>query len=291
MFISEMLRDDKVTVSFEVFPPKVDSSFDTVKAAVTELNELRPDYMSVTYGAGGSTSKKTTDIASYIQRDLGTNALAHLSCISSTREQIEQQLNEMHSAGIDNILALRGDMPEDGVLPGNMEYHYAWQLVEDIKKKGGFCVGAACYPEGHVECLNKTKDLDYLKQKVDCGCDFLVTQMFFDNNVLYTFLYNALKAGIDIPITAGIMPVTNSRQISRICSLSGTSLTPKFRSILDKFGDNPAALKQAGIAYAVDQIVDMVSNGIKGIHIYTMNKPDVAQSILNSLYSVFGRDK
>ncbi len=290
MFISEMLRDDKVTVSFEVFPPKVDSSFDTVKTAVTQLNELRPDYMSVTYGAGGSTSKKTTDIASYIQKDLGTNALAHLSCISSTREQIEQQLNDMRSAGIDNILALRGDMPEDGMLPDNMEYQYAWQLVEDIKKKGGFCVGAACYPEGHVECLNKTKDLDYLKQKVDCGCDFLVTQMFFDNNVLYTFLYNALKAGIDLPVTAGIMPVTNSRQISRICSLSGTSLTPKFRSILDKFGDNPAALKQAGIAYAVDQIVDMVSNGIKGIHIYTMNKPDVAQSILTSLSSVFGRE-
>ena len=281
MYISEMLKSDKVTVSFEVFPPKAESSFDTVKTAVNELNNLHPDYMSVTYGAGGSTSKKTTEIASFIQNELGTNALAHLSCISST---------EIRSSGIDNILALRGDMPQNGVLPENMEYHYAWELVEDIKKKGGFCVGAACYPEGHVECLNKTKDLDYLKQKVDCGCDFLVTQMFFDNNVLYTFLYNALKAGIDIPVTAGIMPVTNSSQISKICALSGTSITPKFRSILDKFGDNPAALKQAGIAYAVDQIVDMVSNGVKGIHIYTMNKPDVAQSILNSLSSVFGRD-
>ena len=290
MYISEMLKSDKVTVSFEVFPPKAESSFDTVKTAVNELNNLHPDYMSVTYGAGGSTSKKTTEIASFIQNELGTNALAHLSCISSTREQISQQLTEIRSSGIDNILALRGDMPQNGVLPENMEYHYAWELVEDIKKKGGFCVGAACYPEGHVECLNKTKDLDYLKQKVDCGCDFLVTQMFFDNNVLYTFLYNALKAGIDIPVTAGIMPVTNSSQISKICALSGTSITPKFRSILDKFGDNPAALKQAGIAYAVDQIVDMVSNGVKGIHIYTMNKPDVAQSILNSLSSVFGRD-
>ena len=290
MFISEMLNNDKVTVSFEVFPPKADSSFDVVKSAVGELNGLHPDYMSVTYGAGGSTSKRTVDIASHIQNELGTNALAHLSCIAATRGQISEQLKELKNAGIENILALRGDIPENGVLPEGMEYHYAWQLVEEIKKVGGFCVGAACYPEGHVECLNKTKDLDYLKQKVDCGCDFLVTQMFFDNNVLYTFLYNALKAGIEIPVTAGIMPVTNSKQISKICSLSGTSLTPKFRAILDKFGDNPAALKQAGIAYAVDQIVDMVSNGIKGIHVYTMNKPDVAKSILNSLSAVLGRD-
>lgn len=290
MFISEMLNNDKVTVSFEVFPPKADSSFDVVKSAIGELNGLHPDYMSVTYGAGGSTSKRTADIASHIQNELGTNALAHLSCIAATRGQISEQLKKLKNAGIENILALRGDIPENGVLPEGMEYHYAWQLVEEIKKVGGFCVGAACYPEGHVECLNKTKDLDYLKQKVDCGCDFLVTQMFFDNNVLYTFLYNAMKAGIEIPVTAGIMPVTNSKQISKICSLSGTSLTPKFRAILDKFGDNPAALKQAGIAYAVDQIVDMVSNGIKGIHVYTMNKPDVAKSILNSLSAVLGRD-
>lgn len=290
MFIRDMLNNDKVTVSFEVFPPKADSSFDVVKSAIGELNGLHPDYMSVTYGAGGSTSKRTADIASHIQNELGTNALAHLSCIAATRGQISEQLKNLKNAGIENILALRGDIPENGVLPEGMEYHYAWQLVEEIKKVGGFCVGAACYPEGHVECLNKTKDLDYLKQKVDCGCDFLVTQMFFDNNVLYTFLYNALKAGIEIPVTAGIMPVTNSKQISKICSLSGTSLTPKFRAILDKFGDNPAALKQAGIAYTVDQIVDMVSNGIKGIHIYTMNKPDVAKSILNSLSAVLGRD-
>ena len=290
MFIRDMLNNDKVTVSFEVFPPKADSSFDVVKSAIGELNGLHPDYMSVTYGAGGSTSKRTADIASHIQNELGTNALAHLSCIAATRGQISEQLKNLKNAGIENILALRGDIPENGVLPEGMEYHYAWQLVEEIKKVGGFCVGAACYPEGHVECLNKTKDLDYLKQKVDCGCDFLVTQMFFDNNVLYTFLYNALKAGIEIPVTAGIMPVTNSKQISKICSLSGTSLTPKFRAILDKFGDNPAALKQAGIAYTVDQIVDMVSNGIKGIHVYTMNKPDVAKSILNSLSAVLGRD-
>ena len=290
MFIRDMLNNDKVTVSFEVFPPKADSSFDVVKSAIGELNGLHPDYMSVTYGAGGSTSKRTADIASHIQNELGTNALAHLSCIAATRGQISEQLKNLKNAGIENILALRGDIPENGVLPEGMEYHYAWQLVEEIKKVGGFCVGAACYPEGHVECLNKTKDLDYLKQKVDCGCHFLVTQMFFDNNVLYTFLYNALKAGIEIPVTAGIMPVTNSKQISKICSLSGTSLTPKFRAILDKFGDNPAALKQAGIAYTVDQIVDMVSNGIKGIHIYTMNKPDVAKSILNSLSAVLGRD-
>ena len=290
MFIRDMLNNDKVTVSFEVFPPKADSSFDVVKSAIGELNGLHPDYMSVTYGAGGSTSKRTVDIASHIQNELGTNALAHLSCISATHGQISEQLKKLKNSGIENVLALRGDIPENGVLPAGMEYHYAWQLVEEIKKVGGFCVGAACYPEGHVECLNKTKDLDYLKQKVDCGCDFLVTQMFFDNNVLYTFLYNALKAGIEIPVTAGIMPVTNSKQISKICSLSGTSLTPKFRAILDKFGDNPAALKQAGIAYAVDQIVDMVSNGIKGIHVYSMNKPDVAKSILNSLSAVLGRD-
>lgn len=286
MRIDTMFKTYDVTLSLEVFPPKVQSSFDSVKLAVEQLAASRPDYMSVTYGAGGGISNNTIDIASLIQNSLDTVALAHMTCVSSSRAEIASLLDRLRERGIKNILALRGDIPEGMVFPEAGYYKYAYQLVEEIKRAGGLCVGAACYPEGHVESENKAEDLDHLKAKVDSGCDFLVTQMFFDNNVLYSFLYNAMKKGIDVPVTAGVMPVTNKRQIARMIEMSGTSLSPKFKAIVDRFGDKPEALKQAGIAYATDQIVDLISNGIKGIHIYTMNKPDVALKIIDNLSDI-----
>ncbi|HZK38652.1 MAG TPA: methylenetetrahydrofolate reductase [NAD(P)H] [Clostridia bacterium] len=283
MRIDQMFKTRDVVISLEVFPPKMDSSFETVLRAVEQLSSSKPDFMSVTYGAGGGTSKNTIEIASFIKHKLNTTALAHLSCVSSSRDEVSALIDDLQAKGIENVLALRGDIPQDMVFPDAGYYKYALDLVEEIKTRGNFCIGAACYPEGHVESANKEEDMKYLKAKVDSGIDFLITQMFFDNNVLYSFLYNALRNGIDVPIAAGVMPVTNSRQIDRICDMAGTALTPKFKTIVDKFGDNPDALKQAGIAYATDQIVDLIANGVKGIHIYTMNKPDIALKIIDNL--------
>lgn len=283
MRVDEMFKTKDVVISLEAFPPKADSSFDPVLRAVEQLSTSKPDFMSVTYGAGGGTSKNTIEIASFIQHKLNTTALAHLSCVSSSRDEVASLIDNLRATGIENILALRGDIPQGMVFPDAGYYRYALDLVEEIKAKGGFCIGAACYPEGHVESNNKEEDMQFLKAKVDSGVDFLVTQMFFDNNVLYSFLYNALRNGINVPVSAGVMPVTNSRQIGRICEMAGTSLTPKFKTIVDKFGENPDALKQAGIAYATDQIIDLIANGVKGIHIYTMNKPDVALKIIDNL--------
>ena len=283
MRVDEMFKTKDVVISLEAFPPKADSSFDPVLRAVEQLSTSKPDFMSVTYGAGGGTSKNTIEIASFIQHKLNTTALAHLSCVSSSRDEVANLIDNLRATGIENILALRGDIPQGMVFPDAGYYKYALDLVEEIKAKGGFCIGAACYPEGHVESNNKEEDMQFLKAKVDSGVDFLLTQMFFDNNVLYSFLYKALRNGINVPVSAGVMPVTNSRQIGRICEMAGTSLTPKFKTIVDKFGENPDALKQAGIAYATDQIIDLIANGVKGIHIYTMNKPDVALKIIDNL--------
>lgn len=283
MRIDEMFKTKDVVISLEAFPPKAESSFEPVLRAVEQLSTSEPDFMSVTYGAGGGTSKNTIEIASFIQHKLNTTALAHLSCVSSSRDEVSALIDDLQATGIENVLALRGDIPQGMVFPDAGYYRYALDLVEEIKTRGGFCIGAACYPEGHVESAHKEEDMKFLKAKVDSGVDFLITQMFFDNNVLYSFLYNALRNGIDVPIAAGVMPVTNSRQIGRICDMAGTSLTPKFKTIVDKFGDNPDALKQAGIAYATDQIVDLIANGVKGIHIYTMNKPDIALKIIDNL--------
>lgn len=283
MRIDEMFKMKDVVISLEVFPPKTDSAFEPMLRAVEQLSSSKPDFMSVTYGAGGGTSKNTIEIASFIKHELNTTALAHLSCVSSSRDEVSALIDELQAKGIENILALRGDIPQDIVFPDAGYYRYALDLVEEIKTRGSFCIGAACYPEGHIESTNKEEDMKHLKAKVDGGVDFLITQMFFDNNVLYSFLYNALCNGIDVPIAAGIMPVTNSRQIDRICDMAGTALTPKLKTIVDKFGDNPDALKQAGIAYATEQIVDLIANGVKGIHIYTMNKPDIALKIIDNL--------
>ena len=289
MKLSTLWKEKTVTLSFEAFPPKKDSDFDSVRFAVEQIAELKPDFMSVTYGAGGGTSAYTAEIARIVQTGHGVPALAHLTCVSSNRDRIHQELEHLKAAGIENILALRGDYPEGYDPAAPRDYRYAADLVREIKAYGGFCIGAACYPEGHTECHSQEEDLLHLKEKVDCGVDFLTTQMFFDNSALYSFLFRAQRVGIDLPVLAGIMPVTNAAQITRILSLSGTTLLTRFRMILDKFRDRPDAMKQAGIVYAAEQIVDLVANGIRGIHVYTVNKPDVAARLRDNLSEVLGR--
>ena len=286
MLITETFKDNGLSTSFEVFPPKNNAPYKPVEDAVDKLAVYHPDFISVTYGAGGGTSVNTPKIAAHIQNDLSIPALAHLTCASSTKKELDKIINDLGAAGVNNILALRGDLP-DGYDPDNPDYyHYAYELIEAIKSKADFCIGAACYPECHPEAESLQKDIENLKIKVDSGVDFLVTQMFFDNNVMYSFLYRALKAGIDVPVIAGVMPVINAKQIKRSCALSQTSLPPRFRRMMDRFIDDPEALKQAGIAYATEQIIDLISNGVSGIHIYTMNKPEVAGKIMENLSSV-----
>ena len=286
MKIKERLQENKVHISFEVFPPKTDAGFESVMGAVEKIAALKPSYISVTYGAGGGTSKNTVKIASHIKKDLGVPSLAHLTCASSTREEVHAVIDRLKEEGIENILALRGDIPKDASFPIPGQYHYASELIRDIKEQGDFCIGAARYPEGHVESASKDEDILHLKEKVDCGVDFLTTQMFFDNSILYNFLYRIREKGITVPVLPGIMPVTNGKQIARICSLSGTVLPQRFLAVVDKFGDNPAAMQQAGIAYATDQIIDLIANGIQNIHIYSMNKPEVAAAIMANLSEI-----
>ena len=286
MKIKEKLLQDKVNISFEVFPPKTDAKFENVVHAVDEMAKWNPSFISVTYGAGGGTSKNTVKIASHIQNDLGVDSIAHLTCVSSTKEEVRKQIDAIKESGIQNILALRGDIPKESSFPVPNHYRYAYELIEDIKAQGDFCIGAACYPEGHVECEHKTDDIMHLKQKVDCGVDFLTTQMFFDNSVLYNFLYRIREKGITVPVIPGIMPVTNGKQIARSCELSGAMMPARFKAIVDKFGDNPKAMQQAGIAYATDQIIDLIANGINNIHVYSMNKPEVAAAIMTNLSEI-----
>lgn len=284
MKIKDILGQGRPTLSFEVFPPKTEDNYETVENAAREIAGLRPAFMSVTYGAGGGTSRYTVDIAAALNNEYHVPTLAHLTCVSSSREKVHQVLKELEEKGIENVLALRGDIPKDGRTAH--DYRYASELIREIKEKGDFCIGAACYPEGHVESANKTADIGYLKEKVEAGCDFVTTQMFFDNNILYNYLYRVREKGITVPVVAGIMPVTNVSQIKRICQMSGTYLPSRFKAIVDRFGDRPAAMKQAGIAYATEQIIDLIANGINGIHIYSMNKPDVAARIQESLSEI-----
>ncbi len=288
MLIKDIFASKKPVLSFEVFPPKQTSGLESVIDAVDKLSALPLDYMSVTYGAGGGNSKNTAQIASHLKSNLSIPALAHLTCVASTREDIKNKLDEYRALGIENILALRGDRPRDydgELFPG---FSYASELVGAIREYGGFCVGGACYPERHPESPDVDADLDILKIKIDAGADFLVTQMFFDNDAFYAFRDRAVKKGITKPITAGIMPLTNAGQIQRMAILSGgASMPSKFTRMLAKYQDNPTALKQAGIAYAVDQITDLVSNDVDGIHLYTMNKPDTAARIVTVINSLF----
>lgn len=286
MKIKDILRGEGIHISFEVFPPKTEDSYDAVLEAAGEIASLQPVFMSVTYGAGGGTSRNTVRIATRIEEDFQVPSLAHLTCVSSTREEVRQVIASLRERGIENILALRGDIPEDVTFPLPHHYRYASELIEDIRREGDFCIGAACYPEGHVEAATQKEDILHLKHKVDCGVDFLTTQMFFDNSILYSFLYRIREAGITVPVLPGIMPVTNAKQMKRICALSGTVLPQRFRAILDRFGDHPAAMEQAGIAYAVDQIIDLIANGIQDIHIYSMNRPRTARAIMDGLSEV-----
>ncbi len=286
MKIIDRLRDDRIHISFEVFPPKTDAGVDSVMDTTAKIAGLNPSYISVTYGAGGGTSKNTAKIATYIRNELGVESLAHLTCASSTKAEVHQLIENLKQLGIENILALRGDIPEGMTFPTVDRYRYAYELVAAIRERGDFCIGAACYPEGHVENEHKEDDIRYLKQKVDSGVDFLTTQMFFDNDIHYNFLYRIREAGITIPVLPGIMPITTASQMKRSQKLSGTVFPRRFLALLDRFGDNPEAMKQAGIAYATDQIIDLLANGIKNIHIYSMNKPDVAAKIMENLSEI-----
>ena len=240
--------------------------------------------MSVTYGAGGGTSKYTAEIAEHILQR-GVTPLAHLSCISSTREMVRKQLTELKAKGIENILALRGDiLPETDL--SKSDYRYASDLTKEIADFGGFCIGGACYPECHPDSASSDSDIESLKIKAECGCQFFTTQKFFDNNILYNFMYRLLRKGVDVPVIAGIMPVTNATQIKRICSISKSALPQRFLRIVDRYGDKPEVMKQAGIAYATEQIIDLYANGINAVHIYSMNKPDVAAAIKNNISEI-----
>ena len=289
MRIIDILNNKKMSLSFEVFPPKNEMSFESVKTATEEIAKLNPSYMSVTYGAGGGTSKYTLEIAQNIQKLYNVPTLEHLTCVSSSKESIKQKIREIDAAGIENVLALRGDIPQ-GMSDSDREkldYKHAISLVRELKEYNpSFCVGGACYPEVHTESTNQKEDIKYLKEKVDAGCDFLTTQMFFDNNLLYNFLYKIREAGITVPIIPGIMPITNANQVARSIELSGSFMPQRFKSLVDKFGSNPAAMKQAGIAYATDQIIDLYANGITNVHVFTMNKPDVAAKIQSNLSEI-----
>lgn len=289
MYIKDIFSSKKPVLSFEVFPPKQDQELEKVLSAVEELSLLPIDYMSVTYGAGGSNSKNTTAIASFLKDRLSIPSLAHLTCVTNTKEDIAQKLEEYKALGIENILALRGDKPRDfegdELFPG---YQYASELTKAIKDFGGFCVGGACYPECHPNSPSLDVDIENLKRKVDAGADFLVTQMFFDNEAFYSFRDKAVKSGIHVPITAGIMPLTSINQIQRMVINSGGATMPsKFMRILSKYQDNPEALKQAGIAYAVEQIIDLLSNDVDGIHLYTMNRPKTTRKIVEVINELF----
>ena len=291
MKLSDLLQRDELSLSFEVFPPKTDTAFESVRHATEEIALLHPAFMSVTYGAGGGTSRYTLDIAKNIKERYGVPTLAHLTCVSSTRETVRKKIAEIRAAGIQNVMALRGDLT-----PALAEsdrstwaYRHAVDLVRELREMGDdLCIGGACYPEIHPESLNQKEDIKYLKEKVDAGCSFLTTQMFFDNNLLYNFLYKIREAGITVPVIPGIMPITNGTQVKRAIELSGSFMPQRFKALVDRFGSFPAAMKQAGIAYATDQIIDLFANGITNVHVYSMNKPDVAEAIMRNLSDILG---
>jgi len=292
MKITEILNKDTLSLSFEVFPPKTETGFESVKAATEEIAKLKPAFMSVTYGAGGGTSKFTLDIAKNIKELYGVPTLAHLTCVSSTRETVREKIREIKASGIQNVMALRGDIPESLLSEdrSKWDYRYAIDLIRELKEEEkDFCIGCACYPEIHPESANQKEDIKRLKEKIDAGCDFITTQMFFDNNLLYNFLYKIREAGITVPVLPGIMPITNANQVERAVKLSGSFMPQRFKSLVDKFGSDAAAMKQAGIAYATDQIIDLYANGILNVHVYSMNKPEVAEKISENLSDILGK--
>ena len=292
MKLTDILNKDIPHLSFEVFPPKNTTAFESVKSATEEIAKLKPSFMSVTYGAGGGTSQYTLDIAKNIKELYGVPTVAHLTCVSSTSETVKDMISRIKDAGIQNVMALRGDIPADRLDEdrSGWEYHHAVDLIRELRESGAdFCIGGACYPEIHPESANQMEDIKHLKEKIDAGCDFLTTQMFFDNNLLYTFLYKIREAGITVPVIPGIMPITNANQVARSIKLSGSFMPQRFKSLVDKFGSNPEAMKQAGIAYATDQIIDLYANGITNVHVYSMNKPEIAEKIQSNLSAIIGK--
>ncbi len=289
MKLTKLFEKDGLSLSFEVFPPKTDSTFESVKHATEEIASLRPAFMSVTYGAGGGTSRYTLEIAKNIKERYSVPTIAHLTCVSSTKETVRAKIAEIRAAGIENVMALRGDLTPElrGSDRSEWDYRHAVDLVRELRECGeDFCIGGACYPEVHPESRDQKDDIRYLREKVDAGCDFLTTQMFFDNNLLYNFLYKIREAGVTVPIIPGIMPITGANQVKRAIELSGSFMPRRFASLVDKFGECPAAMTQAGIAYATDQIIDLFANGIKNVHVYSMNKPEVARKILDNLSDI-----
>lgn len=290
MQIIDILNQNQMSLSFEVFPPKQETSFESVRIATEEIASLGPAFMSVTYGAGGGTSKYTLSVAKNIKDKYNVPMLAHLTCVSSDKALIKQRIAEFKENGITNVMALRGDLtPElEKTDRSKWDYRYAVELIRELKEAGNFCIGAACYPEVHPESVNQREDIKHLKEKVDAGADFLTTQMIFDNNLFFNFLYKIREAGITVPVLPGIMPITNANQVERAIKLSGAFMPQRFRAMVDKFGSNPAAMKQAGIAYATDQIIDLYANGITNVHVYSMNKPDIARGIQSNLSNILG---
>ncbi len=291
MQIKDILKSRNISLSFEVFPPKKESSFESVRIATEEIAALKPAFMSVTYGAGGGTSEYTLSVAKNIKEKYSVPMLAHLTCVSSDRALIAKRIEEIKEAGISNIMALRGDLTDEleNSDRSKWDYVHAVDLIYELKQKGDFCIGAACYPEVHPESANQREDIKHLKEKVDAGVDFLTTQMIFDNNLFYNFLYKIREAGISVPVIPGIMPITNANQVERAIKLSGAFMPQRFRAMVDKFASDPDAMKQAGIAYATDQIIDLYANDITNAHIYSMNKPDVAAGIMNNLSAILGK--
>ncbi|MDF2485441.1 MAG: hypothetical protein K0R46_1609 [Herbinix sp.] len=282
MQIADIFRQKKTVLSLEVFPPKKTSSIDTIYTTLDDLQGLNPDFISVTYGAGGNAGDTSTcDIASVIKNKYGIEPLAHLTCVNYTKEEIDRILDLLQQKGIKNILALRGDINSD-IQPKN-EFCYASELITYIKERGGFHVSGACYPEGHIDSENLIADIHNLKSKVNAGAEHLISQLFFDNSYFYNFLEKAQIAGIRVPIEAGIMPVVNKAQIERMVTLCGASLPAKLTKMIQRFEYSPEALRDAGIAYAVEQIVDLISQGVDGIHLYTMNNSYIAKKIHASI--------
>ena len=288
MKISQILQQDGYRLSFEVFPPKKSTGLENVRKATEEIAKLGPSFVSVTYGAGGGTSDFTLDIAKNIKEQTGVPVLAHITCVSSSREKVASYIDALKASGIENVMALRGDLtPElEGQDRSGWDYRNAYQLVEELKAAGDFCIGGACYPEVHPESSCRNEDILHLKEKVKAGCDFLTTQMFFDNDLFYSFLYRVRDIGIDVPVIPGIMPITNANQVEKALKLSGCHMPIRFTSLVDRFGSNAAAMQQAGIIYATEQIIDLYANGIRNVHVYTMNKPEVASGILNNVSAI-----
>lgn len=292
MKIINILNNNRCSLSFEVFPPKVSTSFDQVKPAIDKIAQLKPSFMSVTYGAGGGTSRYTLEIAQEIRNRYGVTSMAHLTCVSSTKETVAEKIRELRKAGIQNVMALRGDLTPEMKLSDSRhwDYSHAVDLIRELKEsEADFCIGCACYPEVHPESVHQKEDIKWLKEKVEAGCDFMTTQMFFDNNLLYNFLYKIREAGITVPVIPGIMPITKAIQLERAIKLSGSFIPQRFKALVDHFGGDDMAMAQAGIAYATDQIIDLYANGVQNVHLYTMNKPEIARAIQNNLSSIIGK--